>query len=110
MKLSLFNDPVGPVLSVSNLLHFLTATSARPFNFGKYEEDMCCFTPHLVKKSFVLVAMNSGPPSLESSSGTPNVKNRDLNDAIKPSAPAYDVPCGALNISTHPDKRSPAMR
>ena len=34
-KLSLLMDPFGPILSINNRLHFLTATSALPLDCGK---------------------------------------------------------------------------
>ena len=37
---SLARDPTGPTLSISMRFAFLTATSARPFDWGKYAEDM----------------------------------------------------------------------
>ena len=107
---SLFRDPVEPTLSISMRFVFLTATSARPFDWGKYAEDMRWRTSHLVRKSAVAADENYGPPSLDISSGTPNVANSALRAAIRPWAPACAVPWGALNISTHPDSRSPATR
>ena len=39
---------------------------------------------HLVRKSAVAADENSGPPSLDISSGTPNVANSALRAAIRP--------------------------
>ena len=37
---------------------------------------MCGLTPHLLRKSLVALAVNSGPPSLANSSGTPKVAKK----------------------------------
>ena len=50
-----------------------TANSALPLEDGKYADDILCRMPHRLKKSLVSLAVNSGPPSLETSIGTTNV-------------------------------------
>ena len=87
-SLSLSSDPDGFVFALRSLLVVLTATSARPLDCGWYAEDLRCFTPQFARNSCVVLATNSGPPSLESSSGTPNVVKNFLRHAIKPRAPA----------------------
>ena len=107
---SLLRDPDGPIFSRRRRLHFLTATSARPLDWGKWDEDNRCRTPQRLRKLSVLVLVNSGPPSLEISSGTPKVAKRDLNAEIRPSDPDCGVLCAAFYISVQPDSRSPAIR
>ena len=70
-KLSVFKDPEGPIFERKSLLAVLTATSARPFDCGKYAEDSRWLTPHWSKKRIVALALNSGPPSLASSVAIP---------------------------------------
>ncbi len=65
--------PVGAVLDIRSRFAVLTATSALPLDRGKMTEDTRCCTFHERRKVSVLLAVNSGPPSLPSSSGTPNV-------------------------------------
>ena len=72
----------------------LTATSALPFD--EVGTPMIFFGKplHFLRKLFVRLAVNSGPPSDDSSSGTPNVANSDLKHAISPLAPALELPLG----------------
>lgn len=65
--------PVGLVLDVKSLYAAFTATSALPLDWGKPADDIWCLTFQERSKFSVVNAMNSGPPSLESSPGTPNV-------------------------------------
>ena len=109
-RLSLSNEPPLLTLDRSNRLADFTATSARPFDSGLYADDTRCFTSHLVRKSWVISAINSGPPSLESSIGTPNVANIFRRQRISPRAPAFDVPDGVENISDQPESLSPMTR
>ena len=109
-RLSLSREPLGPTFDLSSLLADFTATSARPFDCGWYADDMRCFTPHFCRNSLVIPAVNSGPPSLDSSSGTPNVENEERRHPIRPRAPDHALPDGVENISLHPDSRSPATR
>ena len=109
-RLSLSREPLGPTFDLSSLLADLTATSARPFDCGWYAEEMRCLTPQVFRNSLVTPAVNSGPPSLDSSSGTPKVENRERKHPIRPRAPVQALPDGVENISLHPDSRSPATR
>ena len=69
--------PVGPVLDIRRRLAVFTATSALPLHCGKPAEERRCRTPHKRRKFSVCPAMNSGPPSFESSSGTPKVAKKE---------------------------------
>ena len=107
---SLSSVPDEFTFDLRSLLAVLTATSARPFDCGWYADDLRCLTPHLVRNSCVALAMNSGPPSLDSSSGTPKVEKSLLKQAIRPRDPAWQLPVGVEKISGHPDRRSPTTR
>ena len=72
-KLSWLRLPGDPVLEVRRRLAVLTATSARPFDCGKWAEEMWCLIPQRLRRFSVHPAVNSGPPSDEIYSGTPNV-------------------------------------
>ena len=109
-SLSLSREPFGEILDISNLLDDFTATSARPFDCGLYADETLCLISHFLRKSFVRLASNSGPPSLDSSSGTPKVEQRERRQATSPRAPDQADPVGVEKISTHPDRRSPATR
>ena len=61
------------MLSISIRLAVFTASSALPFDEGKETDDNLCHLTHLSRKALVSCALNSGPPSLEISVGTPNV-------------------------------------
>ena len=68
---------------ISMRFAFLTATSARPFDWGNTPRT--CDDRRasiLARKSAVAAGENSGPPSLDISPGTPNVANRALMAAI----------------------------
>ena len=67
-------------------------------------------TPHSCKKDCVAFAANSGPPSLDSSSGTPKVAKNERKWRIRPAAPAWTDPAVDWNTSTQPDSLSPTMR
>ena len=109
-NLSLLRLPVGPVLDYSRRFAVLTATSALPFDWGKWAEDRRCLMPQWLRKFAVRPAVNSGPPSLESSSGTPKVAKINLRWRISPAAPARLVPAAESTTSTHPERRSPTTR
>ena len=109
-KLSLLRLPVGPVLDCSRRFAVLTATSALPFDWGKWAEDRRCLMPQWLRKFAVWPAVNSGPPSLESYSGTPKVAKNDLRWRIIPAAPARLVPAAEPNTSTQPERRLPTTR
>ena len=81
-------------LARNSLFADFTATSARPFDFGKYAEETLGLIPHFLRNSVVRLAVNSGPPSLESSSGAPKVAMKDRKQAINPRAPDHAVPVG----------------
>ena len=66
--------------------------------------------PHSRRKASVSPAVNSGPPSLESSSGTPNVAKNERRCRTSPVAPARFVLAGEENTSIHPERRSPTTR
>ena len=61
-NLSLFSDPAALMYSIRRRLHFFTATSARPFDCGKCENDLRCLTPHLWKKIKSFLADKFGTP------------------------------------------------
>ena len=84
--------PVGPVLDIRRRLADFTATSARPFDSGKATEEIRCLIPHSWRKFFVLLATNSGPPSLASSSGTPKVAKQVRRWRTRPAEPPRSVP------------------
>ena len=56
------------------------------------------------------LAENSGPPSLVSSIGTPNVEKSVRSDEISPLAPDSEVPGRIRDCSVQPDSRSAAMK
>ena len=66
--------------------------------------------PQWLRKFAVWPAVNSGPPSLESSSGTPKVAKNDLRWQISPAAPVRLVPAAEPNTSTQPERRSATTR
>ena len=102
--------PVGPVLDCRRHLAVFTATSAQPFDWGKLTEDTRCRTPQRRGKSCVPLAVNSGPPSLEISSGTPNVAKRERRWRTRPAEPARLVPAVEVSTSTQLERRSPTTR
>jgi hypothetical protein len=62
------------------------------------------------KKSPVSSPLNSGPQSLETSTGTPNVTINRRSALQNPSAPASFVPTFTCCSSIHPDSLSAATR
>ena len=104
------SQPDDPVFSISRRLAAFTETSALPLDFGLYAADIRWATPHCERKFLVADAVNSGPPSLEISIGTPNREKTLRHFDIRPSAPALAVPLGASKTSHHPDSRSPMTR
>ena len=102
--------PVGPVLDIKSLLAALTATSALPLDWGKAADDTRCRTFQDRRKFSVIDAVNSGPPSLESSSGTPEVAKNLRKWRTRPADPPGLVPEVELSTSTQPDRRSPTIR
>ena len=107
-NLSLSRVPLGPKFARIRRLVAFTATSARPLDWGKYADDTLCLTPHLSRNSLVAPAVYSGPPSLDNSSGTPNVEKSERKHAIRPRDPDQVLPEGVEKTSEQPDRRSPA--
>eukprot|EP00794_Sanderia_malayensis_P001441 gene1441-1586_t len=102
--------PVGPVFDIKRRLAILTATSALPLDWGKLTEEMRWRTFHEWRNVSVLVAVNSGPPSLASSSGTPKVPKNVRKWRIKPVDPARSLPTVEHKTSTQPESLSPTTR
>ena len=109
-KRSWLRLPVGLVLHISRRFAALTATSARPLDCGNATEDTRWRTPQRRRNCSVWVAVNSGPPSLDSSSGTPKVANRARRWRTRPAEPPWSLPDVEPNTSTQPDNRSPTTR
>ena len=82
--LSFSRSPFGLMLFIRRRLVIFTASSALPFEDGKLTDASLCLTPHRLKKSCVSLAMNSGPPSLDISIGTPNVTKSLLKAVHNP--------------------------
>ena len=106
----MFKDPLRSIFERNSLFAVLTATSARPLDWGWYADDTLDLIPHFLRNSFVILAINSGPPSLASSSGAPNVAMKDLKQDISPRAPDQVLPEGVEYTSDHPDRRSPITK
>ena len=102
--------PVGPGLDIRRSLVGFVATSALPLDCGKPAEERRCRTPYKRRKFSVSPAMNSGPPSLESSSGTPKVAKKERRWRTRPEEPPRLVPAVELRTSTHPESLSPTTR
>ena len=102
--------PVGPVLDIRSLLAALTATSALPFDCGKLTDDTRCLTFYVRRNLSVMLDMNSGPPLLDSSSGTPNVAKKVRRWQVRPSDPPRSVPTVEDSTSTQMERRSPTIR
>ena len=88
-KASVSSEPLGLVLSWSILFTVFTPISALQFECGKATDDSLWRTPQLRKNDRVSVAVNSGPPSLASSSGTPKVTKVLRRDVIRPLLPSF---------------------
>ena len=88
------------MLSLSNLLADLTATSARPLEEAWYALLVRCRTPHRCRKSRNSLDAYSGPPSLLSSSGMPNEIKDSLQVAMRPLEPDSSVCDLARQTST----------
>ncbi len=65
----------------------LAPVSARLFEWGLYAEVRQCWTPQLLSSSLVVLEANSGPPSVVSVEGIPNVANVSLKVWASPVAP-----------------------
>ena len=74
---SLFKSLLGLILDMRSLFAALTATSARPMDWGKLAEETRCLMSHLRIKSSVTKAVNFEPSSEEIFSGTPKVAKYD---------------------------------
>ena len=59
-----------------NLFTVLTASSARPLDWGCATEDSLCLTHHVLKNSWNMLEVKGGPPLIPSLSGAPYVRNR----------------------------------
>ena len=90
LKESVFSSPVGVVLEVIIRLMVLTPISARQLECEKATEDLRWWIPQLSRNFLVCEAMNSGPLSLDSSSGIPKVMNVRLRTSTSPVAPSED--------------------
>ena len=88
---SVFSPPLLVVWSRSNRFAVLTAASALPLLWGLWAEERRWRTPHARKKSWVSLEVNSVPPSLESSSGTPLSWNSRRRHTIRPLDPDAGV-------------------
>ena len=107
---SLSRLPFGLMLSISKRFAVLTANSALPFEDGNDTEDNLCRIPHFSKNVLVSPALNSGPPSLEISAGTPNVIMILLSALQSPWEPASFVPTLICCTSSQPDNLSAATK
>ena len=107
MNLSLLIEPLWPTLVRSSRLVDFTATSARPFERGQYADDTRCLTHHVLRNRWYVSERNSGPPSLDTSSGTPYVWQNLLIHCTRPRAP---LPGGDWYISLHPESLSPMTK
>ena len=90
-NLSVSRLPAGPVFSMISLFTVFTAISARELLWGKYAEDILCFTPQFLRKRLVSRDVNSEPPSEDSSSLMPKVTKARLNAVIRPWLPLADL-------------------
>ena len=71
---SVFRDPLGPVLPASIRLTVFTPTSALQLLCGFATPLKRCSTPQLRRNVSVGPALNSGPPSDDSSSALPRLR------------------------------------
>ena len=85
--MSLSRLPDGVTFDLNRIFTDFTATSARPLGCPKYADDFLCRMPHLARNRLVSLAENSGPPSDDSSFGTPNVANYFCRQFMRPLAP-----------------------
>ena len=70
---SVSRDPVGLTFDVRMRFIVLTALSARPLLSGKYADDKRWCIPQFRRNVLTSLDSYGGPPSDESSSGTPKV-------------------------------------
>ena len=102
--------PSGLVCPCSSRFIDFTATSALPLLLGWYAAESRCLTPHLPRNSCVSAAVNSGPPSLLSSSGAPKVANMYFRLRMRPCDPAASSDFVARMMWGHALKRSTITR
>ena len=94
---SVFRDPPGPVLPASIRLTVFTPTSALQLLCGFATLLKRCSTPQLRRNVSVGPALNSGPPSDDSSSAMPKVTNILRSAAMRPLEPsAFSSTIGQL--------------
>ena len=93
----------------TSLVH-LEHTSALPLDWEKPADDTRYLTFQERRKFSVVDAMTSGPPSVESSSGTSNVEKNLHKWWIRPTDPPRLVPVVVLSTSTQPERRSPMIK
>ena len=86
-NLSTLREAVPLTLSMSMRFTALTASSALQLACGLATDVILCLTPHSLKHSCVLPALNCGPPSDVGSSGIPNVTNVSHSYLTRLSAP-----------------------
>ena len=105
VKLSVSKLPFGLVLSISRRFIELTATSALPLLRACATDDILWCIPQFCSIFFVDAAVNSGPPSLDISSGTPNVWMMSYKELMRPVAPSL-----ACLTTGHPENLSTVIR
>ncbi len=84
---SVSRSPFSPVLSVMRRFIVFTPISALQLLWGNATDDRRWCTPQSRKKAHVSVAVNSGPPSVASSSGVPYVTKARHRLLMSPFAP-----------------------
>ena len=102
--------PFAAMFVLSNLLTLFTETSARPLDSGLCAEELLWCTPHLFIKSLNMSEEYSGPPSLDISSGIPNVANKERRALRRPFVPDAGVPDFAEETVGQLLKRSTVTR
>ena len=90
LNASVLSSPLGDVLDVIIRLTVFTPISAPQFECGNATKDLRWWMPQSRRNFRVCEAMNSGPPSLDSSSGMPNVMNVRFNKSTNPVDPSND--------------------
>ena len=68
-----------PTLSVSILFMLFTPVSARRLACGLYADVILWCTPHFLRNSWVVCAVNCGPPSDTSISGMPKLVKASIS-------------------------------
>ena len=80
--------PLAVTLPVSRRFIVFTPTSALQLLWGNATELRRWWTPQSWRNCVVVVDVNSGPPSVASSSGMPNVEKMRLSALTTPLAPS----------------------